>query len=349
MSAGRSITTLYFVVIGGTILIGLVLFAPWPLWIPFIAIAALGGVLLYVVKAARHRRAGYPLPEPAFEYTSVPVADNRGTRLTGVLLPTSRPDYFFQFSAIVIWAPTSSADESAINYAAVALDAVVKRAREITEAADPMHVSLVQHELASALGEMRTDATARVRTMAESVRITLPDRDQERLDKLAVVRKEEAIWEHERKYEQNRREYLGGDVLKDPGSAVVWWLARNEEQVEKTVNDISLLAQLSSAANNEEVPPAFRPFLYEAATAPGQFGSNGSVPHSPDHDTAPADGFEALLKMMRFDESDPQRRLLARQMAEWATMHGRPEIAEDLVRRYDRPSDVETEDAGNED
>ncbi|RKS78879.1 hypothetical protein BZB76_0313 [Actinomadura pelletieri DSM 43383] len=346
MSAGRSITTLYFVVIGGTILIGLILFAPWPLWIPFIAIAALGGVLLYVVKATRRQRTGHPLPEPAFEYTSAPVADNRGTRLTGVLLPTSRPDYFFQFSAIVIWSPTSAADEFSINYAAVATDSVVKRACEVTEAADPMRASLVQHELASALGEMRTDATGRVRAMAESVRIVLPDRDRERLDKLAAVRKEEDIWEHERKHEQNKREYLGGDVLKDPGSAVVWWLARNNEQVEKTVNDIRLLALLSSAANNEEVPPAFRPYLHGWPT-PEQYGPNGSGASPPEHGEASADGFAAFLSMMRFEESDPQRRLLARQAAEWAAMHGRGEIAEELIRRYDPPGDgVGAEEGG---
>jgi hypothetical protein len=57
-----------------------------------------------------------------------------------------------------------------------------------------------------------------------------------------------AIWEHQRKYEQNKRAYLGRDVLKDPGSAVVWWLARNDDHVEKTVQAIGLLAQLSSAA-----------------------------------------------------------------------------------------------------
>ncbi len=31
--------------------------------------------------------------------------------------------------------------------------------------------------------------------MAESVQLVLPDHDQERLDKLAAVRKEEAIWD----------------------------------------------------------------------------------------------------------------------------------------------------------
>ncbi|MGC5563671.1 hypothetical protein ACPYPG_12580 [Streptomyces sp. FR-108] len=62
--------------------------------------------------------------------------------------------------------------------------------------------------------------------MAENLQLVLVQQDQERLDKLADVRKDEEAWVHQRKYEQSRRRYLGEDVLKNTGSAVVWWLTR---------------------------------------------------------------------------------------------------------------------------
>src|SRR5690606_25663405 len=121
-----------------------------------------------------------------------------------------------------------------------------------TEQWEPERASLVQHELGAALGTMRPDADGCVRAMAEDVEITLPDEDRDRLNTLAAVRKSKAIWEHERIYEQSRRAYLSEDVLKDIGSAVAWWLAKNDERVEKVVNDIPLLVTLSSAINGKE-------------------------------------------------------------------------------------------------
>ncbi|MEV0407282.1 hypothetical protein [Actinoallomurus sp. NPDC050550] len=344
MSAGRNTTTLYLAVTGGLIFVGLVLFAPWPLWISLVAAAGFGTALLFASRHAGPPSARTSRPEPMLGYVPHPAADVRRTRVvTDIALPTDLPDYSFLFSATVIWSPTTAiTDESAINPAALAIDAVLKRAREITELRHPSHASLTRHELAGALGEMRADATGRVRAMAESVQLVLPDRDQERLDKLAAVRKEEAIWEHERKYELNKREYLGEDVLKNPGSAVVWWLARNDDQVEKTVNDIGLLAQLSSAANNGDVPEAFHSFIPGFAASNGHYSPNGSdAAWSPEPKDSAADRFDALVQTAPFDERDPQCRLFARQVAGWAAEHGWQELAEDLIRRYDAPTDAE--------
>lgn len=345
MSASRNTMKLYFAVVGGALLIGLALFAPWQLWAP-LALAALGTVLALLAKAAGRQPSRPSRPEPGFGH--VPPTDIGRTRVTDVPLPTNLEDYSLLFSATILWSSTTLAtDESVINPAALAVDTVLKRAREITELRDPSHTSLVRYELASVLGEMQADTTGRLRASAESVQLVLPELDQERLDKLSAVRKEEAIWEHERKYEQSKRAYLGGDVLKDPGSAVVWWLARNDDQVEKTVQDIGLLAQLSSAANNTDVPEAFQQLASAFAFphAPNDAGDpspNGSDPAwSPEREESAADRFETFLHAMRFDEFDPQRRLFARQVANWATMHGRQEIADELIRRYDPPNAAE--------
>lgn len=343
MNTGRNTATPYLAVTGGAILIGLILFAPWPLLISLGTAGALGAGLLLLTWPTGQRAARTSRSEPMFGNAADPAANVRRSRVTDIPLPTELPDYHFLFSATVIWSPTPAVtDESAINPAALAVDALVKRARKITELRDPSHASLVRHELAGALGEMRTDGTGRLRTMAESVQLVLPDHDQERLDKLATVRKEEAVWEHERKYELSKRDYLGGDVLKNPGSAVVWWLAKNDDQVEKTVNDIGLLAQLSSAANNSDVPETFHSFLSGFAAPNGQPASNGSgAAWSPEHKVSAGDLFDALLQAVRLDEHDPQRRLFARQVADWATAHGWQELAEELIQRYDTPTDTE--------
>jgi hypothetical protein len=235
---------------------------------------------------------------------------------------------------------------------ALAVDAVLRRAREITGQRDPGNVSLVRYELGRALGEMREEPTGCLWAMAESVRLVLPEKDQQRLDKLAAVRKDEDVWEHERKYEQSKREYLGDDVLKDAGSAVVWWLARNDDQVEKTVQDIGLLTQLSCAANNAQVP---RPDpLYDSGTdgwdVPRQPDGEKSDGEKSDGEKSAADHFGAFLAALGFDADDPQRAHFARRVADLAAWHQRQEVADELKRRFDAPdgSGQSGEDGGTE-
>lgn len=268
-------------------------------------------------------------------------------------LPTSYcqsgcKDYCFLFSATILWSPLSLvANGLRINMGALAVDAILKRASEVTEQRNPSHVSLVQHELAGILAEMRKDAEGRLLAMAESVQLVLPDHDQQRLDKLAAVRKEEAIWQHERKREQSKREYLGEDVLKDPGSAVVWWLARNDDQVEKTVRDIGLLAQLSAAARNVEVPAVFHELVEElrsdyapSSKGPGGFDGSNDLEYEEAEKSA-ADYFDAFLHAMNMSNGSPERVLFARQVADLAATHGRQIVADEMMDRFDDPGDSE--------
>ncbi|MCW2875936.1 MAG: hypothetical protein JWQ95_36 [Sphaerisporangium sp.] len=345
MSSGRNTVTVYFVAMGGVLLFGLVLFAPWPLWTSLVLAVALVTAAVLLVRAAGRRRSSRPSPEPSTRYVPPPPppVERREQRVVQVPLPSEEEDYDFLFSATVLWSPVRfTVDEAVVNPAALAVDAVLKRAREITEHRGPGRASLVQHELGGVLGTMRADDTGCLQAMAELVEVTLSGDDQERLDKLAAVRKNKAIWEHERKYEQSKREYLGEDVLKDTGSAVVWWLTRNDDHVEKTVNDIGLLARLSSAANNKELPESFQRF------APGTESGYASeapylpfedFPASPSRNGASAvDCFAAFLRTMDFAEGDSQSALLTRQMAALVGKHGRTEVAEEMLRRFDAPA-----------
>ncbi|WP_371790870.1 hypothetical protein [Streptomyces sp. NBC_01471] len=132
------------------------------------------------------------------------------------------------------------------------------------------------------MGVPLPDRSGRVKALAAGVTLALAPADRERLRKLQDLRKDEEIWEYERQHERNKRNYLGDDVLKSAGSAVVWWLARHENEIEKAVDMIGPLAQVAAAANDEEVPELFRHLLVppvgarsEATVGGPQWGGAG--------------------------------------------------------------------------
>ncbi len=208
------------------------------------------------------------------------------------------------------------------------MDAVIERARVVTSCREPFRSSLVQHELSGALGVMELTPGGHIRVMALEVVLILPEEDQQRLHRLAAIRKSEELWEHERNYERNKREYLGGDVLRNTGSAVVWWLAKNDDHVEKAVKDIGLLARLTSAANNEEVaepfrhlvPEAFPPFtLPEPESAAFGEPFAGAAPSSPSQEDPVeptlAEAFTDFVRRRGGTPGDKECLLVAEQVA----------------------------------
>lgn len=331
MSSGRRTVTVYFVVFAGLILAGLIAFAPLPFWVWIVLTAAAGVVVLLIRGIGRRADA-----EPSMEtpYVPPPPPEPREQQVIDVALPSEEEDYDFLFSATVRWSPIGrAAGERGVNLAGLAVDTILERANAITRNRPPSRASLVQHELNGALGTMQPDAAERVWAMAESVTLTLPDPDRQRLHKLAEIRKQKAVWEHERTYEQSKRQYLGEDVLKDPGSAVVWWLTKNDDRVEKVVQDLGILAQVSSAANNQEVPECFRHFVPWAPSARTE-----DEPSVGDPVQEVTDHFAAFLSAAGFPEGDPQRALFSRQVAEHLARYGKHGVADDLTHRFDAPS-----------
>ncbi|MGW0484837.1 hypothetical protein [Nonomuraea sp. NPDC003214] len=319
MSSGRSTVMVYLYVMGALIMAGLIAFAPQAIWLSAIALVAVIALTALARFGWRHWPTNAPAqPEPMDEPSlPPPPIESREQRIDQVPLPSREADYDFLFSAMVLWKPVHSpGDERQVNLAALAVDAILRRAREITENREPGRAPLVAHELGGILGTMQKDPTGHVLAMAESVQVVLSSQDQERLNKLAEVRKDQMVWEHDRKYEQSKREYLGEDVLKDTGSAVVWWLVKNDDQVEKTVNDIGLLATLSSAANNKTAPE-------EAAYLFGAMPSANGV--------SPVDDLAAFLHSL---DLNGERDLFAHQIALLARNYGRPEVADEIERRF---------------
>jgi hypothetical protein len=254
-------------------------------------------------------------------------------------LPSAAPDFRFVFSATVCWLPSASAaDVPHRDLAALARYAVLVRAARATAAEAPDENRFVQHRLEADLGMMRPDDTASIHAWAVDVSLVLPEPDAERLRVLADVRKDEKLWEHERRYECSRRRYLSDDVLKNTGSAVVWWLARNTRdtsQVTQTVALIGALAQLSSAANNTPVPELYRSLIAGGAERDGD-ASFSAVPVE--------DSASMLVDRLFTDPDDPRRDTFSSDFATLLEKYDLADHAEQIRKRYNAPDFFDSDD-----
>ncbi|MGW1408836.1 hypothetical protein [Streptomyces sp. NPDC002403] len=336
MTSGRKTTTVFLTILCGLVLTILGLTQQWPTWAwPTLAVLLVAApTVAFKVTARRHSSVPVTFEE---HLTAAPI-ERTEHHVSRVALPSQWADYDFLISATVRWHLDTPGHCRVLNPAGLAVEAVLDRARTITEQREPGRVSLVQHELSGALSSLLPDSTGRLQAMAEDVRLTLHEHDQERLDSLAGVRKDQAVWEHQRKYEQSKRRYLGEDVLKDTGSAVVWWLAKNDEQVEKTVEDLGLLARLTSAANDTDVPERLRDIVPLPREERG--GEEHSDWQAAAFERAPtaADHLADALNALGLDDGDTQRRLLAKQIADAIRDQEQHETADDLLRRFDPPA-----------
>lgn len=234
----------------------------WSAWLwGFMSMVTASGSLLLVVTILSGGRASADPyePDPPATPAEQPLQE---TRVIDAALPSATGGYDFLFSATVRWkALPDHADRSDSASPALAASSVVSRAREVVRHEEPGRASYAQYLLDGELGILLPDRNERVKALAADVTLTLAPADRERLRKLNDLRKDEEIWEYECLHERNKRRYLGDDVLKSAGSAVVWWLARHENEIEKAVHMIGPLAQIAAAANDEEVPELFRHLL----------------------------------------------------------------------------------------
>ncbi|MFC1232253.1 hypothetical protein [Streptomyces sp. Sce081] len=337
MTTGSKTTTVLLTILCGLLLTILGLTQKWPAYAWPTLTVLLVAVPAAAFKIAAARRGS--LPVDVEEQRTAPPVERREHHVSRVALPSHWADYDFLFSATVRWYPLEApGDDPILNPAGLAVEAVLNRARAITEQREPGRPTLVQHELSGALSRMRPDPTGHLQVMAEDITLVLREHDQERLDRLAQVRKDKAVWEHQRKYEQSKRAYLSEDVLKDTGSAVVWWLAKNDDHVEKTVADIGLLAQLTSAANDTDVPERLRDLIPRPhGERPGPDLLQGHTAPFEPQPTA-ADHFEVFLNSMGFTDGDVRRTMLAKQIADIIRTQDQHETAADLLRRFDPPA-----------
>ncbi|CAL9319607.1 hypothetical protein SUDANB180_01596 [Streptomyces sp. enrichment culture] len=328
MSSGHRAMTLFVTLLLGLTLVILGLTMNWPWW----AWSASGPLLLITALATyrmlRPERSEIGLSAPDLP---LPEAQRQEHRITHVALPSCVADYDFSFSATVRWTVLDAPDDAPwVNAAGLAVEAVLERARSVAAQQPPNRSSLARHQLDGALATMRVDASGRVMAMAHSIELDLPEHDRERLARLSNVRKDEDVWEHERNYERSKRAYLGEDVLKDTGSAVVWWLSRNEEEVEGAVDRIGVFAQLSAAARNESVAPQFEHLVYRPGDRSDE-AEPGETPLTPNdpvgtesaEEAEPPFPADSVLACFGISPDDPDRDLFATRLADVARAHGK--------------------------
>ncbi|WP_369167919.1 hypothetical protein AB5J49_08540 [Streptomyces sp. R28] len=337
MSSGQKTVSVFLMLISSMLVLILGLYVSWPIWAWPVAVVLLGASWAGATTAASRVNRGKLFPDTVTA-PPVPEVERRELAVKDVALPSSLEDYDFLLSATIRWCPEKPyAQETGIHHGGLAVEAVLARARNITAACDPFRSSLAQHELSGALAEMYPDRSGHIRAMALEVVLRLSAEDQNRLDRLAAIRKDEELWEHERKWEKSRRAYLGDDVLRDTGRAVVWWLAKNDDQVEKTVEDIGLLAQLTSAANNEQVAEPFRHLVPDA------------FPETPAAQTprGPAELFTDFMQGLGFKPGADDCMMVADQVAV-AIKEKDAEAAEEIRKRFAPPDESEAEGQGRD-
>lgn len=346
--------TLFVTVILGLLLVIVGLCADWPRWSWAASAGLLAVIGMVTNRVLTPKREPFPrdlLPEPDLP---LPDSARQDQRVTHVALPSSVADYDFSFSATVRWLVLDApSDAPYVNPAGLAIDAVLQRARAVTAQQPPHRSAFVQHQLDGALATMRVDATGRVTAMALDVSLSLPEHDRERLAKLSDVRKDEDVWEHERNYERSKRAYLGEDVLKDTGSAVVWWLSRNEKEVEGAVDRIGLLARLSAAAKNETVAPPFEHLVPpprvvlpdDGTSADWRQPYDGGDATASDNGSGDGLSVDSLLEWFGFSASDADVDLFAKRLIILASAHGKIEAVDEIKRRFDPEQAEQTEQA----
>ncbi|AUG75523.1 hypothetical protein CFP65_0561 [Kitasatospora sp. MMS16-BH015] len=304
----------------------------WPAWLWAVPLG-LALVLAMLLATARPPAQAVDPDDPPWEET----------RVIGVALPSRVPDYDFLFSATVWWRPIrNSTGLLHADPAGLAAEAVLARARAVTERAHPDHPDLVLHRLNAVLGTQGTDESMLVEAMGGRVELRLSEEDRSRLGRLSEVRKTGEVWEHERRQEQSKRAYLGEDVLRTPGSAAVWWLARHEDRIQETVDLLGPLAQLSAAANDAPVDELYHHLVYEQESTPD--GQTSPAPPTPPSRGPQFIGpVRDLLEDSGLAPDSPEWQVLVRRIANAAAAAGRADqaraVREHFLGETDDPDD----------
>lgn len=309
----------------------------WPAWSWLLIAVPLLGALGLVARNIRRRVQQELLWQQVAPPVQVePQHEAMQTLVADVPLPSAVADYDFHFSATADWRPVEGSTIQHANFGGLATDAILARARSITAAEQPNKVEVVQHRLVSELGMVRTDASGGVEVWADHVQLTLPEADRERLRRRSEVCKDEDLWERELDHERRKRDYLRDDVLKSMGSAVTWWLARKDNDVEDTVRLIDPLAQLCAAANHAEVPELFPSGSFHDGSRQTTWFPSAGLAATPFSNARPVVSRVGAL-MDTLDVLDNRRALFARHLARLIEKFGKTDEAQEIRGHFDAP------------
>lgn len=305
----------------------------WPVLVVLLLLLVV--LVVAALAIARALRTSGPARDP---FPAAPVRSAApppaSVAMGPVPIPSSDPAYRFRFSATVHWPhqPTDT-PEGRNRRAAHVQEALLDRAITAARLIDPGDHAAAGYRIAAALAQPIVAPKAEVQVWASEVRVELAEEDAERLAKLDRIRKDVQLWEQERAHEKEVRRYLGEDVLSSPGSALVWWLARHEDDIRGSVERIPDLTQISAVARGVPYEPVggFRP-MGQPYFHPDESGPNGDgAPRAaagPSAPRSPADSARDLIDGLFPDETD--RGLFAGQLGELLRRWGKDDVASSL-------------------
>ncbi|MEU6995890.1 hypothetical protein ABZ953_35215 [Streptomyces sp. NPDC046465] len=330
------------------VMLGIAALLGWPTWMWFPLTALVAGALLLGMYVGNGRgrastdeeetQDGTELPvEPP--YLEIPVVD--------VPVSSSLDEYPFVFSAMVRWRTrTDPLATSHGNPGALAVASVLWRVEHYTATEHPRRADSLCHRLEGLLGQPVHEESGVVTAYATEVRLHLRGEDRQHLGELEEHRRSIGSWERQREHERSRREYLGEDVLRSPGSAIVWWLSRHEDEIQRATDLIGPLSCLSAAANDQQIPDGFRHIVGRQASraadsSPGSFelldDADTAMTHlgqneraSTEHPEMRHERVSALLDEMGFTPGSDERAAFVYRIAHMMSASGRPQAAERL-------------------
>jgi hypothetical protein len=324
-------------------------------WVGPVICVPLSG-LVFVGKRNLPNSDAQPTPPPVYNQPPLPPPPQPGSiYVQNIVLPTADRDYRLALHGLVCWRqlvpmmghPQPSPEQLAIS-------AITERASQLTGGESAGDYELVSNRLSTELAMALSDRTGLVEAWAQHVTLVLPDADLQRLRKLADVRKDEQVWEHQRNHERNKRAYLHDDVLRSTGSALVWWLAQDITKVSEAVALIGTLAQLSAAARDTTVDPLFLPFItpppgihvLDSAQMQGFFNRGGDGSDFPTRMTGsdlyqdPGDAVVAMRRLMDIalpSSSEPDRARLADLLATQLSKMDAHDVAARIREAFNAP------------
>ncbi|MCI2420263.1 hypothetical protein MOQ72_22730 [Saccharopolyspora sp. K220] len=322
-------------VIAALLWVGLGLRFGWPVWLCIALVIATIVAPWLVIWRYRRWRAPKRVPPQPVEPAQRPEPPRTNERsVSGVSLRSAHPDYRFLFSGKVIWyAQPNAPGLPHADPGGLAVDLILAQAAQFVAEVAPDEGELARHRLTAALGAQRSDPAGQISAWASEVRLELPEADAERIRRLVDARKDAELWERARDHEREKRAYLADDVLKNPGSALVWWLARGDGDVDEAVRQIGNLRRLTAAAHDTRIPdPDFNAPHWIGPVPNGmhsflleEFEFNGSGMGASQHVLAAIEGLAA----------GEERAALSRRLAEVLAAHGHHELAELVRDRFD--------------
>lgn len=326
------------------VLLGLVLdWATW-VWLPLAAV--LGPVVTIVLRSMLVEQAASAPPPatPAPPSGPPPAPAPQQTRVTELPVPTSVEDYQFRFSAVVSWMRDPAVPPMNIDLGTLATRTILERAVERARQYSPENHALATVDLNAHLGARVAIANGHY-VWASEVTLQLSESDARRLAEIAKLRKDKELWELRRSHELLARDYVGREVLSDPGTAVKWWFGRHLDEPdapEKAVGAIADLCRLTSAAHADEPPEWTNGEQGTPTPVPPTVAVPPPVPVS---SLDPRDQFDVAVERLAEDLDPAVRATLRRRLDDVLRTYGKtgtdatPDTASEAMVPESRPAD----------